>query len=279
MGMARAERRATTKITCVYAESRLRTADDKMSEHHWHPYFELFYVQEGACGMMIENEMYDLHTGDFVLIPPQTFHYTRYYFGPCRRGAIFFRKEDVEEEVQSLLPEKELFLGRVRILQTPQQAQAQMDTLLRRMVQEDQLDDQRSSPILKAMLQEMLLRLSRECTLPIVPDRIHTTEQEIVRAARFMAEHYTEPITSRDIAAAAGFSPNYLSRKFRKATGFGLHEYLAFLRLRHAAQQLAGTDLPITDIALQCGFSDSNYFKDAFKKNYGCTPREYRSNR
>lgn len=223
--------------------------------------------------------MYDLYTGDLVLIPPQAFHYTRYPFGACRRGAVFFRKEDVSMEVQKSLPGEETFLCQMRILQTPQSSQMQIDVLLHRMVQENQLGDERSSLILSAMLQEMLLRCSRECTLLAVPDRIHTTDREIVYAARFMTEHYADPITSDDIAAAAGFSPNYLSRKFREATGFGLHEYLVFLRLRHAAQQLVDTERSITEIALQCGFSDSNYFKDAFKKKYGCTPRAYRRNK
>lgn len=277
--MVKAERKATEKITCVYAESCLRTADDNMPKHHWHPYFELFYVEEGACSMMAENEMYDLHTGDFVLIPPQTFHYTRYHFGTCRRGAIFFRKEDVSMAVLEQLPGKDSFFQQIRILQTPQPSQIQIDVLLHRMVQENSLNGECSCLILHAMLQEMLLRCSRTCTLVDVPERIHTTDREIVYAARFMSEHYSEPITSADIAAAAGFSPNYLSRKFREATGFGVHEYLIFLRLRHAAQQLAETEQSITEIALQCGFSDSNYFKDAFKKNYGCTPREYRKNK
>jgi AraC-like DNA-binding protein len=39
---------------------------------------------------------------------------------------------------------------------------------------------------------------------------------------------------------------------------------------------LLSSDLSITEIALQCGFSDSNYFKDAFKKMYGASPRNYR---
>ena len=47
-------------------------------------------------------------------------------------------------------------------------------------------------------------------------------------------------------------------------------------RLDHAAQELVTTDDSITDIALRCGFSDSNYFKDSFKKKYGVTPRAYR---
>jgi len=37
-----------------------------------------------------------------------------------------------------------------------------------------------------------------------------------------------------------------------------------------------GSSDSITTIALRCGFSDSNYFKDSFKKKYGVTPRTYR---
>ena len=85
-----------------------------------------------------------------------------------------------------------------------------------------------------------------------------------------------ERITAADIAAAAGYSPNYLSRRFRSSVGVGVHQYLTFIRLQHAAYELVTTDDRITDIAFRCGFSDSNYFKDAFKKKYGVTPRAYR---
>ena len=109
-----------------------------------------------------------------------------------------------------------------------------------------------------------------------IPEHIHTTDSQIVQAARFISSHYTEHISAEDIAAAAGYSPNYLSVKFRKAVGIGIHEYLMFIRLQAAALELVTTDDSITEIAFRCGFSDSNYFKDAFKKKYGVSPREYR---
>ena len=97
-----------------------------------------------------------------------------------------------------------------------------------------------------------------------------------VQAAHYINEHYMNPMTTADVAQAVGFSPNYLSRKFRTAAGIGLHEYLVFVRLHHAALELISTHDSITTIALRCGFSDSNYFKDSFKKKYGVTPRDYR---
>ena len=83
-------------------------------------------------------------------------------------------------------------------------------------------------------------------------------------------------ISAADIAKAAGYSPNYLSRRFREAAGIGVHEYLMFIRLQRAALELVSTDDSVTEIALRCGFSDGNYFKDAFKKKYGVTPSKYR---
>ena len=59
-------------------------------------------------------------------------------------------------------------------------------------------------------------------------------------------------------------------------TGIGLHEYIVFIRLHRAALELVATEDSVTTVAFRCGFSDSNYFKDAFKKKYGVTPRAYR---
>ena len=85
-----------------------------------------------------------------------------------------------------------------------------------------------------------------------------------------------DDMTTDVVDSAVRFSANYLTRKFRHRAGIGLHEYIVFIRLHHAAQELVTTADSITDIALRCGFSDSNYFKDSFKKKYGITPRAYR---
>jgi AraC-like DNA-binding protein len=59
----------------------------------------------------------------------------------------------------------------------------------------------------------------------------------------------------------------------------GMKEYLTYIRLKHAAMELLSTNHTITDVALNSGFSNSNYFKDAFKKTYNVSPREYRASR
>lgn len=265
-------------IDRVRAESLLRPDGFVMPSYHFHPYYELYYVERGACRFFLENEFYDLHAGDFILLPPQVLHYTRYMFGACQRTALFFRPTDVEG--LDVLMDMPGFFDRPGILQVPEAQRDKIHALLGRMLTEERIQDLRSPPLLGLLLRELFLLCSRMgVPLGDAPAKIHTTDQQILLAARYMSEHFREAVTAGDIAAAAGFSPNYLSRKFRECVGIGVHEYLVFLRLQQARLELVSTDDSVTDIALRCGFSSGNYFKDAFLKQYGVTPRAYRKTR
>ena len=95
---------------------------------------------------------------------------------------------------------------------------------------------------------------------------------------KYIYNNFRKPLTLEDVSSVASLSPTYFSKKFKLITGMGFKEYLNYVRLKHAQTALLTTDSSITDIALEYGFNDSNYFKDLFKKVYGKSPREYRKN-
>ena len=268
-------RKPVGKWEGVHAETKQRDQHFVMSGHHCHNCFELFYVESGACRFLIDERIYDLHTGDFILVPPLELHYTRYLFGPCKRTVVLFSKDHIPAAARQMMPDR--FFTETAIFQTPEAHREQISACLGRITAEEKINDARSALLRETCLQELLLLCSRVCTfLSDPPADIHTTDQQIVQAAQYISAHYMHSLSTTDIAMAVGFSPNYLSRKFRQATGIGLHEYLVFIRLHHAALELVSTTDSITTIAFRCGFSDSNYFKDAFKKKFGVTPRGYR---
>ena len=78
-------RTVSGEITRVHVDRKTREAGCVMRGHHYHPYYELAYIEHGSCRFFIEDTMFDLHDGDFLLIPPQVFHFTRYLFP--RRGS------------------------------------------------------------------------------------------------------------------------------------------------------------------------------------------------
>ena len=274
------EKLENNSLRRVLVECQLREEGFVMSSHHCHSFFEIYYVDRGNCRFLVENNIYDLRQGDFLLIPPDVLHYTRYLDGPCKKYGIYFRSDDISPQVSAAMPGGSSFFQEIRIFQLPDAHHYQAELLLDRMLTEEKIEDSRTEAMLYLQLQELLLFCSRNCSfLQDIPANIRTTDRQIVLAARYISDHYMEPISAADIASAAGFSPNYLSKRFREAAGIGVHEYLMFVRLQHAALDLVSTNDSITEIALRSGFSDSNYFKDAFKKKYGTTPSAYRKTR
>lgn len=261
----------------IKVSSMVREYGFTLGGHHCHKYFEMYYVESGASRFLAEENIIDLGEGDCILIPPLVLHYTRYVFGACRRTIVYFQRDDITEAVRRFLPRQEGFFTECAVFHLPKNVRRQVEEWLEMMRREEKIGDEQSELIRQTSLQALLLLFSRVCSYHIAPPmEIKTTDEQVLEAARYISRHYMNAVTTQEVAAAVGFSPNYLSRKFRKAAGVGLHEYLVFIRLHHAALELASTASSITDIAFRCGFSDSNYFKDAFKKKYGVTPREYR---
>lgn len=70
--------------------------------------------------------------------------------------------------------------------------------------------------------------------------------------------------------------PVHLTRTFRRFFGCTPGEYLRERRLEKAASLLAGSRLPLSEVALESGFADQSHLAKAFKRAYGVTPSEYR---
>lgn len=97
-----------------------------------------------------------------------------------------------------------------------------------------------------------------------------------VRMAReYLDAHYTTDVRLEALAAHTGLSPFHLSRVFQRTTGLPPHAYLMQRRIA-AARDLLGTDEPLADVALSCGFSDQSHLTRQFKKVLGLPPGAYR---
>ena len=92
----------------------------------------------------------------------------------------------------------------------------------------------------------------------------------------FIGRRYADPLTVAEIAAAAGWNPNYAMTAFREAAALSLWEYVTRLRVSHAQRLLLTTDWTVERIAQECGFGSSGRFHAAFRRIVGRTPRGYR---
>lgn len=103
------------------------------------------------------------------------------------------------------------------------------------------------------------------------------TMKLIERTLQYCRNNLDNPeITIEEVAKQAGFSTNYFNLIFLENTGFSIMKYLRFERLRKVAGLLRISDKEILEIALECGYTTHESLCRSFKKQYGCTPTEYR---
>ena len=99
----------------------------------------------------------------------------------------------------------------------------------------------------------------------------------IWKARNFIDQHAGEELSLTKVAKAAETSANYLSEKFKEATGINFVKYVARTRYEKAATLLREADLRVSEIAFASGFQSLSQFNRVFKKFSGKSPTEYRT--
>ena len=134
--------------------------------------------------------------------------------------------------------------------------------------------DQYSSEITEANVTLLFFLLVRNRTKreKILSGSVYATQ-----AINYIKENFSSEIKLSEIAKKSSVSTEHLSRVFKKETGFGFSEYLTMIRLQKAEQMLkTELSMSVAKIAYECGFNDSNYFSEKFKRFYGISPIKYK---
>lgn len=92
----------------------------------------------------------------------------------------------------------------------------------------------------------------------------------------FIENNYSRQLTLPEIAAQFGISESSLTKKIKIFTNMTFKEYLTKTRIEAAKSLLISSEKSITEIAYECGYNNSNFFGDVFKKAVGMSPSSYR---
>jgi len=268
----------TTDFLSLQAKTQVqRDAHFDMGESHYHPYYEFYYLLSGQCRCFISHSIYRLFPGDLIMIPPSVLHRVLYETKrPAERINIFFSEDYLHRVSAASGPDLCVGLFSRSRLTIPSSSRPQLERLMTRLRLESESSDPYAPLMTKSLFSELLVEIARCQDVHQTPQFLDETSTAIQESARYIYEHYEEPVSLAAAAAVAHMNPTYFSKKFRETTGFGFKEYLTHIRLQNAAHLLCTTDTSITEIAGICGFSDGNYFGDAFRKHYGMSPRAYR---
>ncbi len=123
---------------------------------------------------------------------------------------------------------------------------------------------------------EILAELCRLSGASLVPARGGLAPWAKRRCLELMQERLSEDISLDELAAEAQLSPFHFARMFKESVGVPPRVYLTRLRLERACELLETTDLPVTEIAFEVGYSSNQVLARLFVKHRHTTPSDYR---
>lgn len=98
----------------------------------------------------------------------------------------------------------------------------------------------------------------------------------VMQALLFIRQYACQGIKTAQVAGYVGVSRSSLEAHFRRERGCSVHDEILRFKLAAAAKGLENRALAIADIAADCGFKSAQYLHTVFRREFGCTPREYR---
>lgn len=262
-----------------------RDLTDFIIPWHWHEELELGYIQEGTSKIITVGAEYIIRQGDGFFInsnvmdmkqnaaPGQQALEINHIFHPVFLSGHFksrFEKKYLAPVINN--HQIEVYIIR--------RGKPISDKILANLYRLKELQSHENMEFqTRNILSETWLLLLEDIRNNFKMNKTQKFEQpdRIRNMLSFIHSHYKDKITVAQIADATGTSEREAMRSFRKALNQSPIEYLISYRLNEAKKMLQNSDLPITEICYQCGFSDSSYFGKAFRKAYGLTPREFRS--
>ena len=103
--------------------------------------------------------------------------------------------------------------------------------------------------------------------------------EDQVRAVRVMQDyirkHIDEEISIEDVASEASFSSSHARRLFIKYVGMTPAVYIRRLKLSRSALRLRDENCQVLDVAMNMGFGSVDGYQRAFRREFGCNPKEY----
>ena len=117
----------------------------------------------------------------------------------------------------------------------------------------------------------------REQMSEVMTSNCSRSQMDLAKQAnKYLLEHMDRHVTIRELSSRLHVSQTQLKNSFRSYFGNSVYKYARSRKLEKAADELAGGELSIMEIAGMCGYENCSKFAAAFKGEYGVSPSDYR---
>ena len=244
---------------------------------HCHTEAELFCLKSGKLDFVIEDTHYALNAGDCIFIPPMLIHGAyKDTDAECSFTAIVFSLELISSyyaasgyiSLLGLYPQQCVYYVNHEDI-----SNHKLLTAITNIPEIENYDMFSNELSIVGAIYIIYQELYNLCFSGISSP---TNDHSIAEATDYIKMHFSENISLKDLASAAGFSEGYFGHYFTDKMGISPFSYINKVRIANASNLLATTNMPVTSVAFASGFDNISYFNRTFKKIIGVTPSAYR---
>lgn len=263
---------------------------DDIGITHCHHFIEIIYVISGSATNQMEHSTYTLKKGDLLMIDYKVPHTIT--FDPMSEDGFltynilftpdFFNISALENRDFYSLVSSYLFSSiftEFSIENKPKNlvrgTPKDIRQLCEKMYHEYNTREKGFQNLLRAYLIELIVKMFREIDKQS-PAFTETHQELVMKAISYMQENYTSTINLDEVVSGIFLSKDYFRQIFKKTTGISISAYIQELRINEACRLLEETVYNSSQIAYECGFNDTKFFYQTFKRVMGMTPAEYR---
>lgn len=262
---------------------------NRSPQPHKHDFFELVYVVRGSMKNVVDGRRILLEQGDFCLMNPNAVHQVETDGKDPLAINFLMKKELFNKAFLSIVLENELFANffvdsiyhkknkqnylvfSARHLEEPIISQYLLQIF--REYENDQLYSQRViESAMSCLFVEFTRSYKRELEFESLQDLPGGNISKIIS---YLSENY-RTATLQTTAKQFNYHPKYLPNLLKKYLGQSFSEIVQQFRLAHACELLKQTELPISDVAQESGYTNRTYFYKVFQQKFGMSPNDYR---
>ena len=246
---------------------------------HNHTFFEFHIQIQGSVIHHYDEKVEQIQTGDILLISPALSHsYTA--DSTSKRSSRYLNLAISDSYFKSLITclgisHLKTFIDDMELLMKFHIPPASLKQLCKRYDKLDTEENKQSSEYLLSLKFFLLTLLDIIHSIPSYS--FSEKPRWLVDFLNILNDPNYYQLSIQELAQHSFYSPNHLSVLFKQYMGVTINEYIRAKKMDHASYLLKNTDLNITAIAIQLGYSEQGHFSSLFKRIYKCSPLEYRN--
>ena len=247
---------------------------DREFEWHYHDFHKIIVFVSGKVTYHIEGKAYQLKPQDILLVSQGAIHKPEIDPSIPYERYIFWIRDDLSSPELNTCFQKanDRSFNLIRLDSVLQEKLKDLLPEIEHSLRDTQFGD---SILSKALFAQFMVYINRIfLKSSSAPDqKSYSSDSQVEQLLKYINRNLSENLSIDHLAEKFFFSKYHMMRKFKKETGYTIHNYIISKRLLHA-RSLITQGTPVMKAAMQSGFQDYTAFVRAYKKQFGTVPTQ-----